>query len=103
MHASRTRRPEPAEPHTMNRSDLPFVPAPAASGLPVTRRQWLAAGSAALLTGAGPWALAQPQAKPATLRFGVSVAGVGHPPRIPTGWMTLAQTLQVIEQELAPD
>lgn len=57
------------------------------------------AWAALLLAGVGT-AAAQP---PTTLRFGISNAGVGQPPRVATGWLSVAQSRRVVEEELKAD
>lgn len=42
-------------------------------------------------------------AKPQVIRFGVSSAGVGQPPRVSTGWTSVAQLHGYLEKEFAPD
>jgi len=64
--------------------------------LPVLRRHI----ALALMLALAP-AFAEPL--PAMVRFGVSNAGVGTPPRIGTGWMAVAQTKGFIEEELKKD
>ncbi|AKJ29387.1 ABC transporter substrate-binding protein [Caldimonas brevitalea] len=59
----------------------------------------LAAGAPALL-GAPRLAQARP-ARPKVVRFGVSQAGVGTPPRSTSGWTAVAQTRRYVEQALA--
>ncbi|SMC19040.1 sulfonate transport system substrate-binding protein [Andreprevotia lacus DSM 23236] len=46
-------------------------------------------------------ALATPQ--PAVIRIGVSTAGVGNPPRVSTGWTSVAQVHHYVEDEFAKD
>jgi sulfonate transport system substrate-binding protein len=41
--------------------------------------------------------------KPALIRFGVSSAGVGNPPRTAAGWTSVAQTRQYLEKEFESD
>jgi sulfonate transport system substrate-binding protein len=54
---------------------------------------------------AAAFALASPaQAQtPPTVRFGISNAGVGNPPRVGTGWLSVAQSRHVVEDELKAD
>jgi sulfonate transport system substrate-binding protein len=49
--------------------------------------------------------LASPAAAdgPLTIRFGVSSAGVGNPPRVSTGWTSVAQLRGYLEREFAKD
>ncbi|WP_341674775.1 ABC transporter substrate-binding protein [Niveibacterium sp. SC-1] len=46
---------------------------------------------------------AQSADKPTVVRFGVSTAGVGNPPRVSTGWVSVAQRDRYIERELEKD
>lgn len=67
---------------------------------PFSRRALLRAGAAAA---AGPWVLTSRAARPEVVRFGVSTAGVGDPPRVASGWLSVAQTRGVVEDALRAD
>lgn len=58
-------------------------------------------GLAGALLAAVPGARAE--APPATIRFGVSNAGVGTPPRVATGWLAVAQARHALENEFEAD
>ncbi|MES2205924.1 MAG: aliphatic sulfonate ABC transporter substrate-binding protein [Pseudomonadota bacterium] len=40
---------------------------------------------------------------PNVIRFGISTAGIGNPPRVSTGWISVAQTQRLLENEFAKD
>jgi sulfonate transport system substrate-binding protein len=66
-----------------------------------TRRALLGAGAAASL---GSFALpSRAAARPEVVRFGVSTAGVGDPPRVAAGWLSVAQSKGYVEQALKQD
>ena len=65
-----------------------------------SRRAMLGAGAAASL---GPWILPSRAAVPAVVRFGVSTAGIGDPPRVAGGWLSVAQTKGYVEEALKQD
>lgn len=67
------------------------------------RRTLLAGGLAALAASALPGALLAAPAKPRVIRFGVSSAGVGNPPRSGTGTLDVVQAHRYLEQEFAAD
>jgi sulfonate transport system substrate-binding protein len=41
--------------------------------------------------------------QPAVIRFGISTAGVGNPPKVSGGWLAVAQQGQYLEKEFAAD
>ncbi len=40
---------------------------------------------------------------PKVIRFGISTAGIGNPPRVSAGWISAAQTHQILEKEFAKE
>jgi sulfonate transport system substrate-binding protein len=47
--------------------------------------------------------LSHASSAPTVIRFGVSNAGVGNPPRVATSWLSLAQHRRYLEEELKAD
>lgn len=67
----------------------------------LSRRHLLQAAAAA---STGPWLVsARAATAPDVVRFGVSSAGAGNPPRVAGGWLSVAQSQGVIEQALKQD
>ena len=61
-------------------------------------RKGLAALALASMSITGAWA-----EKEVAIRFGVSSAGVGNPPRVSTGWTSVAQLHRYLEREFEKD
>jgi sulfonate transport system substrate-binding protein len=70
------------------------------SSLLLSRRAVLGAAAAVSL---GPWVRPSRAAAPDVIRFGVSTAGVGDPPRVAGGWLSVAQTRGFVESALKRD
>lgn len=60
-------------------------------------------GLAATALSLTPWRAARAAPPTGKLRFGVSSAGVGQPPRVATGWLSIAQSQRFVEKALADD
>ena len=61
------------------------------------------AGAALLLLSTVLAGTARAEPPPPVIRFGVSTAGVGDPPRVNTGWLSVAQTRRFLEDEFKAD